>query len=81
VANISFRSLVDQAISLAHIAGEILPPVEGGAEVAEKIVAVIDSLKPHAPDAGSKADLEAAHQALLKRVSDKGHALSDRLRG
>lgn len=77
----NIRSLIDTAISLAHMAGEVLPPVEGGAVIAEKILGVVDGLKAHAPDPQSTADLEAAHTALLKRMSDKGHALSDRLRG
>jgi hypothetical protein len=78
---LNIRSLIDGAISLAHMGGELLPPLEGGAEVAEKLVDLVDSLKAHAPDDSSKAQLEQAHTALLKRMQDKGHALSSQLRG
>jgi len=78
---VNFRTLVDQAVAFAHAVGELLPPVEGGADIADKVLDVLDSLKDHAPEAASREQLEAAHAALLKRISDKGHALSDRLRG
>ena len=77
----NIRELIDKAIDLAKIGGEVLPPLKGGAAVAEGILDLLDNLKNVAPDPGSGQDLEAAHTALLKRISDKGHALSDRLRG
>lgn len=76
----NLRSLIDDAIKLAHTGGEILPQLEGGAQVAEGILDLLDGLKDKAPDAASKEDLEAAHQALYKRVTEQGHDLSHRLR-
>jgi hypothetical protein len=76
-----FTKLAEQAISLAKIAGNVLPGLSGGAAIAEKILDVVDDLKQAAPDSGSAEDLEAAHKALYKEMTDKGHALSARLRG
>jgi hypothetical protein len=78
---VNIRSLIDGAIQLAHMGGEILPPLKGGAVIADQLVDLLDGLKAVAPNQDAKADLEAAHVALLKRVSDKGHATSARLRG
>lgn len=77
----NIKTAFDEAIKLGHIIGEVFPPVEGGVAIAESFAGFLDQLRPHAPDAQSGADLEKAHGALLKRMTDKGHALSDRLRG
>lgn len=75
------RSLIDKAIDLAKIGGIVLPPLKGGAVVAEKILDVLDGLKGQAPDDATAEQIEEAHEALYKRVTDAGHDLSKRLRG
>lgn len=77
----NLRSLIDQAINLAHSAGNVLPMVEGAGTVLQDIANVVEGLKAHAPDGQSADQLEAAHQALLKKALDSGHDLSARLRG
>jgi hypothetical protein len=73
------RVVVNSAIDLAKIAGTVLPGVAGGAVAAEKILDMLDSLKSVAPNQAS--EIEETHEQLYKRVTDAGHALSDRLRG
>lgn len=75
------RNLIEDAVSLAKVAGLVLPGVSGGAAIAEKVLDMVDGLKAAAPDDAAAADLEAAHVDLFKQVTDKGLMLSARLRG
>lgn len=74
------KKLAEEAISLAKLAGNVLPGVSAGASVAEGILNIVDGLKPHV-DTGTAEDLEAAHKELYDAMVAKGHALSARLRG
>ncbi|WP_028970171.1 hypothetical protein [Sphingomonas sp. URHD0057] len=74
------KNLAEEAISLAKLAGNVLPGVGAGASVAEGILNIVEGLKPHV-DTGTAEDLEAAHKTLYDAMTTNGHALSDRLRG
>lgn len=74
------KSVAEEAISVAKLAGNVLPGLSAGAELAQGILNIVDGLKPHV-DAGTADELEAAHQQLFDEMLAKGHALSARLRG
>lgn len=74
------KKLAEEAISVAKLAGNVLPGVGAGAELAQGILNIVDGFKPHV-DAGTADDLEAVHKELYDAMIAKGHTLSDRLRG
>lgn len=74
------NTLAEEAISLAKLAGNVLPGVGAGASLAQGILNIVEGLKPHV-DVGTAEELEAAHKELYDAMIAKGHALSDRLRG
>jgi hypothetical protein len=74
------KKLAEEAIAVAKMAGNVLPGVGAGAQLAEGILNIVEGLKPHV-DTGTAGDLEAAHKDLYDAMVTKGHALSDRLRG
>lgn len=73
------KKLAEDAISVAKLAGNVLPGVGAGAQLAEGILNIVEGLKPHV-DPATGEDLEAAHKALYDAMTAKGHALSARLR-
>lgn len=75
------RSLIDKAIDIAEMGGNVFPMLGTGAKLAETALSLLDGLKAEAPDADSEADIETAHKALYDAMTAKGHRLSDRLRG
>jgi hypothetical protein len=77
----NIRDAIDAAVQLAKAGAVVFPPLAGGAALAEKALDILDDLKGEAPDAGTKEEVEQAHQELYDAMTSKGHALSDRLRG
>lgn len=75
------EAAIKKAIELAEIGATVFPPLANGAKLANSVLEVIDGLHTSAPDHESMDDLEEAHKALYKAMTDKGHALSARLRG
>ena len=77
----NIETAIEKAVELAKIGAVVFPPLGVGAELAEKVLDVVDSLKAHAPTDQSKDQLEQAHRELYDAMIAKGHALSDELRG
>lgn len=78
------KKLIEAVAQAADIASTVLPgaAIAGGAvRIGGKLLEVIEDLHPHAPDAASKAELEAAHDKLVAIVTRKSGDLSARLRG
>lgn len=75
------KKLAEEAIALAKTASTVLPALGTGAKIAEQIMGVVASLRSEAPDGQTAQELEEAHQQLYDAMIEKGHQLSDRLRG
>ena len=77
----NIEAAIEKAIELAKIGAVVYPPLANGAKLAESTLEVLNGLHTSAPDHESMDDLEEAHKALYKAMTDKGHMLSARLRG
>lgn len=78
------KKLITEFANVADLAATVLPAagIAGGvARIGQQIIGIIDDLKPHAPDAESKAQLEAAHDKLMAAVTKKAEDTSAKLRG
>ena len=76
------KKLADEAIALAKSASVVLPALGTGATIAQSILDVITGLRHEGgQDKQTEAELEEAHDQLFNAMMEKGHNLSNRLRG
>ena len=75
------KSLISGVLSVAKMAGNVIPGLGAGAALGEKIIGIIDDLSDQAPDARTQQEMQVARKALSTAVEAKAKATSARLRG